>query len=215
MLIINALQVGPLEENTYILSAGAGAGCVLVDPGAQAQRIAGRLDELGLQPQLILLTHGHFDHIGAAKQLRGQYGCPIAIGEGDAEMLRDPEKSLAGAGCAPDYLFEPDRLLQEGDSLQAAGLQFSVLETPGHTRGSMSYLCEDHLFCGDVLFCSSAGRTDLYGGDYDTLLETLRALALLPEYTEVYPGHGPSTSIGREKNQNPYLRMDLGYDSLY
>ena len=173
------------------------------------------MEGLGTKPVCILLTHGHFDHIGAARALREQYGCPIAIGERDAEMLQDPMKSQAGRSHAEKYRFSADRLLREGDTLEEAGLKITVLETPGHTLGSVSYLCEDNLFCGDVLFRGDAGRTDLYGGDYQTLLETLRALALLPEDTAVYPGHGAPTSIKREKTMNPVVRTAQDYDSLY
>ncbi|MCI8442927.1 MAG: MBL fold metallo-hydrolase [Provencibacterium sp.] len=213
MLQIEMLAVGPLEENTYLLMGEEG--CILIDPGEEAERISSRIEELGKKPALILLTHGHFDHIGAANALRARYGCPIAIGERDAEMLADPQKSLAGAANREKYCFSADRLLQEGDTLEAAGLKVSILETPGHTRGSLSYLCEGCLFSGDVLFFGSAGRTDLYGGDYPELLETLRALMLLPEDTAVYPGHGASTSIGREKRSNPVVQAAEDYDSLY
>lgn len=213
MLKIETLAVGPLEENTYLLLGEQG--CVVVDPGEEAGRISARIEELGKKPACILLTHGHFDHIGAAAALRAQFGCPVAIGEKDAEMLGDPAKSQAGRGCAEKYIFSADRLLQEGEALEAAGLKLIVLETPGHTRGSVSYLCEDCLFCGDVLFRGDAGRTDLYGGDYQTLLETLRSLALLPEDTAVYPGHGMPTTIGREKKMNPVVQTAENNDSIY
>lgn len=213
MLQIETLAVGPLEENTYLLIGEQG--CIIVDPGEEAGRIAARIEELGKKPVYILLTHGHFDHIGAAKELRERYGCPVAIGERDAEMLQDPMKSQAGQSHAEKYRFSADRLLREGDTFEEAGLKIAVLETPGHTLGSVSYLCEDNLFCGDVLFRGDAGRTDLYGGDYQTLLETLRALALLPEDTAVYPGHGALTSIKREKMMNPVVRTAQDYDSLY
>jgi hydroxyacylglutathione hydrolase len=213
MLEIHTLPVGPLEANCYLLVGREG--CIAVDPGEEAGRIGAQVEKLGRRLAAVLLTHGHFDHIGAAKELRERYGCPIAIGEKDAELLGDPEKSLAGAGCAGCYLFEADRLLRDGESIEAAGLRLQALETPGHTLGSVSYLCEGRLFCGDVLFRGGVGRTDFYGGSFSVLGETLRALAALPEETLVYPGHGGSTDIGQEKKSNPFLRMMMSDEDFY
>lgn len=195
------LPVGPIAANCYIVP-GEGGGCAVVDPGGEAARIRRLLEEQGLTPKIILLTHGHFDHTGAVKELQEWYSCPLAVGAEDEELLENPPLSL---GQGDRFCMKADRLLREGDTVECAGLSFTVLETPGHTRGGVCYLCSGVLYSGDTLFRGDCGRTDLYGGDWDTLRRSLRRLAELPDETRVYPGHGPLSDMGTEKRTNPTL----------
>lgn len=194
------LVVGPIGTNCYILSKNGGG--AVVDPGDRFPQIEKALSEEGITPAYILLTHGHFDHIGAVNELQARYGAQVVIGKNDEEMLLDPQKSH---GSGERYRVTPDRLVSEGDVINTGALSFSVLETPGHTKGGVCYLCEDMLLSGDTLFQGECGRTDLYGGSYTQLLASLLRLSELPEQTRVFPGHGPASTIERENRQNPYI----------
>lgn len=208
---IERLVVGMMAVNCYIIPVGVQE-CVVVDPGDEAPRIEKALE--GLTPRFILLTHGHFDHIGAAAQLRERLGCPVVIGELDAPMLADPALSLAGTDGGGRFRFSADRLVKEGDAIQAGDAVFTVLHTPGHTPGGVCYLWDGKLFCGDTLFQGSYGRTDFIGGDGAALRDSLKRLAALPPETLAYPGHGDATDIKTEQRTNPGLGM-AGYDDLY
>lgn len=202
------LRVGAIETNCYILCEHSGG--AVIDPGDSFAAIERELGERSIAPEYILLTHGHFDHIGAAAQLREKYGCKIVIGRGDEEMLRDGAKSH---GRGERYLFAPDLTVREGDTITTGALSFSVMETPGHTKGGVCYLCGDLLFCGDTLFFEECGRTDLYGGSYPEMLKSLKRLAALPGKTLVYPGHGETSDIAHELERNPYIAKALAKDS--
>lgn len=204
------LYIKPLGTggtNCYILADDDGK-CVIFDPAAQPEKLIAFISEHNLDPACILLTHGHYDHIGAVNPLIKQYGCQLGIGENDAEQLSDRSKSLANIRLLPDELcyMTPDMLLKEGDVVPVGQLQITVIDTPGHTRGGVSYLFENILFSGDTLFAGNVGRTDLYGGDYKTLLASLKKLAALPGDYRVLPGHGPETSLDRERQYNPYMK---------
>ncbi len=198
------LSVGPIAANCYIVP-GEGGGCALIDPGGDAPRILRVLEEKALTPRAILLTHGHFDHIGAVGEIKDRYACPLIVGKGDEELLEDPSLSL---GREERFRLKADRLVSEGDVVECAGLRFAVLETPGHTRGGVCYLCEGALYSGDTLFRGDCGRTDLYGGDWAALRRSLRRLQELPADTRVYPGHGPSSDMETECLINPTLSGD-------
>ncbi|WP_101909560.1 MBL fold metallo-hydrolase [Marasmitruncus massiliensis] len=199
--------VGTLGTNCYIVADDSGK-CAVIDPGAQAEKLLDFLETHGFTPEYILLTHGHYDHIGAVKAIAEKYGCKIAIGRNDAEQLTDREKSLATSRglSEKDYLMATDLLLAEGDHLTVGNLAFSVLDTPGHTRGGVCYLCGDLLFSGDTLFCGDVGRCDLYGGNFIMMQESLKKLAALKGDFRVLPGHGPESTLDQERMQNPYMR---------
>ncbi len=201
MMHLEVLSVGPIGTNCYLVSDGEV--CAVIDPGEEARRIAQRIDALGWKPGAILLTHSHYDHTGAVEALRKLYpGLPVYRNDGDV------------------YPGDP-RLLQlfpalgetlpcnEGDSISVGKLTFTVLATPGHSAGSVTFRCGSALFCGDTLFAGSCGRTDLAGGDQATLFASLRRLGNLPEDLEVYPGHMHATTLAQERAVNPYLQHAL------
>ncbi len=194
-MIIHTLPVGYLQTNCYIIE-GEDDRCLIIDPGAEAERIGAFLDAKGLTAEAILLTHGHFDHVGAVKPLARRYGCRVFLNERDLAL---PAAITGGT------LYATDRY-GEGDNLTLAGLDFTVLEAPGHTPGSVCLLFDKDMFCGDVLFAGSCGRTDLPGGDPSRMTDSLRRLAGLEKNYTVWPGHGEPTELDREKRYNMYLR---------
>ena len=203
---IETFQVGPIMTNCYAVSEGSEA--VLIDAADYDPRIVSYFRDNALTVSYILLTHGHFDHTSGVKQLAEALGAKIAIHPADEEMLYDFRKSgalsfgVSGGECA-----EADLLLKEGDEIPLGDLALRVIETPGHTKGGVGYYTPGHLFIGDTLFEGSIGRTDLYGGSYETLLRSIaQKIYVLPEDTQVYPGHGGRTTVGYEKKNNSYVR---------
>lgn len=199
------LTVGEMEENCYIIT-GPGDTAIVIDPGAAAELIAGELDSRKLSLRKILLTHGHFDHIGAAQWLREHYYAPVYIGGEDEEMLSDRKKSGADMlPYAPFHPVEADARLKDGDVICEGSMKIKVISTPGHSKGSVCYMVEDCIFTGDTLFKGSVGRTDLYGGDPKTLAESLKKLMGLQEEYRLFCGHGEDTTLSEEKRSNPFL----------
>jgi len=196
MLNVHTLTLGAYETNCYILWAEGQNDCAVIDPGYEHERILSFLKEQGLELSAILLTHGHFDHVGAVRKLFAQADCDIYLCPADCDM---PERMTAGPLC---YTIS----YQEGDVLEIAGLSIQVLHTPGHTPGSVCLLCENALFAGDTLFAGSCGRTDLPGGSWEQLTASLARLKALEGNYTVYPGHGEATTLHAERLYNPYLR---------
>ena len=200
---IKTLSLGSYQTNCYILWAEGSSGCAVIDPGFEPERILSQLNQLGLTLDAILLTHGHFDHVGAVETLVGSTGCKLWMHQSDYTQKKNPMN---------DYLYPThDRdfcevsFCEEGEIIHAGGLIFTVLETPGHTWGSVCYLCEDAMFCGDTLFAGSCGRTDLPGGDRMVMAETLQRLSEIPSDYRIFPGHGGSSTLAREQQSNPYM----------
>lgn len=206
------IVVGPISTNCYIV-ADDGGNAAVVDPGASAERIFRLLAQKGLTPRLILLTHGHFDHTGAVMGLKKAFpGLQAAIGKNDAPILAaacDPDR-MPFYAKADDYAgLSAEILVGEGDVLEAGSLRFAVLDTPGHTRGGVCYLCEDLMLSGDTLFYHEVGRTDLDGGNYPTLMRSIKKLAQLPQNYTVLPGHEASSTLFEERENNPYMQEAL------
>ena len=195
MLQIHTLPLGDYQTNCYILHQEGNRDCVVIDPGYEPEIILSCLSEKGLTLQAVLLTHGHFDHVGAVRELAAQTDCRVYLNPKDLSM---PPMLTAG----PLYY---TNTYGEGDQLDIAGISFRVLETPGHTPGSVCLMAEQNLFSGDTLFRGSCGRTDLPGGDYRAMKESLKRLAALKEDYAVYPGHGSNTTLAWEQKTNPYL----------
>jgi len=207
---IETLVVGPLQVNCFLLACEKTRQALVVDPGDEAERILQAIRENGLELKMVVNTHGHFDHIGGNRFLVEQTGAELLIHEEDLSALRRAREHAAIYGMSVTPSPEPARLLQGGETLALGEIELQVLHTPGHSPGGICLLADGHLFSGDTLFAGSVGRTDLPGGDHATLVEGIRRqLISLPEATVVHPGHGPDTTIGREKRVNPYV----GYNS--
>ena len=190
---IKTLTLGPLQVNCYILWEKDG--CLVIDPGFEPERVMKACDELGLKIQAILLTHGHFDHVGGVKKLAEKTGCQV--------FLHPDELSL------PPFItsgkLHYTHTYAEGDEITLARMTFTVLHTPGHTPGSVCLDFGDHLFTGDTLFAGSCGRTDLPGGSFATIKASLKRLASLPGNATIYPGHGEETTLETERLENPFF----------
>jgi len=207
---IFSLALGDFETNCYVVRAGRQAKeCLIIDPGFSAEGLLEFLNKEGLSVERILLTHGHCDHIAGVKLLREHYnGVPVAISGEDAQMLTSGRKNLAWMTGSLLRVGEPDEILNAGQEVGLEQVKFKVLSTPGHTPGGMSFYSADQgvVFSGDTLFSGSIGRDDFPGGNRGVLLQSIREqLFVLPEETVVYPGHGPATTIEREKQSNPFF----------
>ena len=196
MLNIETLPLGAYQTNCYIVWGENSHDCIVIDPGYAPEQVILEAEDLGKQITAILLTHGHFDHVGGVKGIAERLGCPVYLHEAE---LSQPEEMTAGPLCYTNTY-------GEGDILQVAGLTLRVLHTPGHTPGSVCLLAEDTLFAGDTLFQNSIGRTDFPGGSFVRMQNSLRRLAALEGNFRVLPGHGPETTLDDERTYNPYLR---------
>lgn len=191
-MIVRTLPLGDYQTNCYLVSDENGVTAV-IDPGYAPEEILSTATALHLSIRAVLLTHGHFDHVGGVKAIAEAARCPVYVHEKELSL---PPWLRQGLSCTDFY--------EEGDEIRVGNLKFAVMETPGHTGGSVCLRCGDALFCGDTLFAGSCGRTDL-GGDDGQLRESLNRLSELSENLTVYPGHGESSTLLREKQCNPYL----------
>ena len=204
---IKSVVVGPVDVNCYILKDKATGKGAVIDPGGHVERIMSLINDMKADIAEIIITHGHFDHIGALDELRNAVGCGASIHELDAEMLLKSRKNLS-IFMGTDASFRPaERLLKDGDVIRFGESFLKVIHTPGHTAGGICLYDGDKvLFSGDTLFAGSVGRSDFPGGDHYQLIESVvKALAEVKDETVVYPGHGPETGMGYERKNNPFL----------
>ena len=205
-MIIETLQLGPIGTNAYIVGDPATHRAAIVDPGDEARRLLTVLARLGLSADVIVATHAHFDHVGAVRPLVEATGAPFLLFEDELPVLEVAADRAALFGITIPAPPAPDRLLHEDDVVSMGGGTFRVVHTPGHSPGHMCLLGDGLAFVGDVIFQGSIGRTDLPGGDYNTLIRSIAThLLVLPDNTVLYNGHGPATTVGHERRTNPFL----------
>lgn len=210
-LRIKTCVLGVVSTNCYIVYREGGTQGVIIDPADNAPYILNQCRELGIEPAAVLLTHGHFDHIMAVEDIRRSFRIPVYAGEAEGPLLEDMSLNMtAHYHCGLSV--KADRLARDGEVIEAAGFQFHVLATPGHTAGSVCYWIEEDetLLSGDTLFAESLGRTDFPTGSSAAIVDSIiKKLFLLPESTMVYPGHGEPTTIGHEKKYNPVVSYNM------
>lgn len=216
---VRIFPAGPLGTNGYLLLDEGGKG-VYIDPGAPSPKIKEWVASHGVQVTAILLTHAHFDHIGGLDWMREWSGAPVYQHASEAEWLKEPALNGSGypqfAGWIPPLTLQPaDVLIDREGEFKIGGFRLQVLHTPGHSPGSLTYLIDGHAFCGDLIFRLGIGRTDFPGGDQAKLMESIHGKILeLPDETLLYPGHGESTQVGREREENPYLAGGFLIDTI-
>jgi hydroxyacylglutathione hydrolase len=211
-MILMRLVVGPLQVNCFLLADDKTKEAVVIDPGDDAQEILRIIREKRLKVKYIINTHAHFDHVGANRAIKEATGAELLLHEDDAATLATVSSQSRSFGMSPVSSPEPDRFLKHGDVITAGEISLKVLHTPGHTPGGISLLEEGLVFTGDSLFAGSIGRTDFPGGDLLTLLRSIRTnLMTLPDDTKVFSGHGPASTIGDERAENPFLNEDSGF----
>lgn len=203
---IRRLTLGEYQVNCYIVWAAGSKTCAVIDPGAEPEIVLSTLCDLGLELQTVFLTHGHFDHVGGVTALLRAANCPLYMNRGDYSQPDDALSDLLYplAKEKPAAIF-----YKHMDTISAAGLEFTVYETPGHTPGSVCLACGDALFTGDTLFAGACGRTDLPGGDPAAMAQSLKFLRELPMDGPIYPGHGAESTLEIQRQSNPYLRKSL------
>jgi hydroxyacylglutathione hydrolase len=205
---VRMFTVGPVAENSFIFRHDGSDRALIVDPGDEADKLLGAIDALGVTLDGILITHTHFDHIGAVAEVARATGAEVWVPEIEAFVLEDINRFVPWPGFGPFENHKAEHTLQGGEQLELAGFEIDVLSTPGHSPGHVTFSIADEtaIFSGDVLFQQSIGRTDLPYGDHDTLMKSIRMLVdTLPPATAVYPGHMGLTSLGAERASNPFL----------
>jgi len=209
-VILQKLVVGPFATNCYIIGSELTKEGMIIDPGDEARHILKGVEDSQLDIKLIVLTHGHIDHVGAVGEVKEATGAEVCIHADDAKSISGQQGwlvSMLVSGLSYPAPPSPDRLFKDGDSVDIGDLHFSLLHTPGHTPGGICLLGNGVVFSGDTLFNHGVGRTDLPGGSYSQLMNSLQTkLMVLPNETIVYPGHGHETTIGTERSGNSYLR---------
>lgn len=206
-IICKTIEVGAFGTNCYLVYRQENPKCLVVDPGAEPEKIFHIIAENKLEPAAIINTHGHVDHVGANKDIKDRFDIPLYIHESDSQILRSVLQSgfamVLGAKSSPPA----DIFMKDGDQLDIGGIRLRVIHTPGHSPGSICLFGDGVLLSGDTLFCRGVGRTDFPGGSWEELDRSLKEkIYILPDDTVVFPGHGPETTIGQEKHSNPFVR---------
>lgn len=205
-LVILPLTVGPNETNCYLVAAESGGDCLVIDPGAEAEKIIKAAISERLKIKTIILTHAHYDHIAAVAKLQEATKAQLCLHKDELPILKDPIKNLSTYMAKEAVSLKTSCLLTDGQTVEVGSVSFKIIHTPGHTPGSISLFADNALFCGDLIFQNSVGRTDLPGGNGDLLHRSLHEKVMtLDDEVTVYPGHGPATTIGWERWHNPFI----------
>jgi hydroxyacylglutathione hydrolase len=205
-LVLEHLMVGPLQSNCFIIGDEVSGEAVIIDPGGDGDMILNAVSRKPWKVTAILNTHAHFDHIAANAAVKSVTGAPLLVPSGDSPYMTDAHIAARMYGLEVEASPKPDKLLDDGALVDLGDEKIKMLSTPGHTPGGATFVTSIGIFPGDTLFAGSIGRTDLPGGDYDTLISSIRTrILVLDDDTPVYPGHGPATTVGRERAHNPFL----------
>lgn len=211
-MILESITVGPFQENCYIIGDESGEGA-LIDPGDEATRIALAVEQTSLEIGSIVLTHSHIDHVGAVAQLAEEYSCPVLLHAEAEEMLQAVPQQAVMMGVKFGKVPQIDRYVATGETLEVGGVRLRSLYTPGHAPGHLAFHVESEglVISGDAVFAGSVGRVDLPGGSMEVLMKSIRdEILTLPDETRLYPGHGPATTVGEERLNNPFLNGQMG-----
>lgn len=207
-MLLSTVVVTEFMTNCYIVGDEASKEAIIIDPGGEAKKILQEVEKMGVKVLALVNTHAHVDHIGALKDVKAALGVSVMLHQGELPVLKSASRMARLFGISIDDPPEPDRFLSEGDEIPVGSMSLKVLETPGHSPGGISLVTSDGKFCfaGDSLFAGSIGRTDLPGGDYNTLIQAIKSkLIPLGDDVKVFTGHGPATTIGAERRYNPFL----------
>lgn len=204
-MIVKRMVVGPLQENSYIIGDETTKQAMVIDPGDEPDRILDEIRENGLEVSTIVFTHAHFDHIGAAGDLKKETGAKILMHKNDEETFSLAKDQAAFWGFEIDDIPMPDKFIDEGDEIKVGNLSFKVMHTPGHSKGSVCLLGEGIVLTGDTIFQGSVGRTDFPGGSLEELKQSFKRLIELPEELRILSGHGPETTVERERRENFFV----------
>ena len=208
---VQMFTVGMVQENTYLFRQDGSATALMIDPGDEPEKLLGAIDAAGVELEAILLTHTHFDHVGAVAPVARATGAPVYCPKLETHVLADIMSFVPWAGFGPFESYDADETVEGGERLHLAGFDIDVIFTPGHSPGHVTYAVDGALFSGDVLFEGSVGRTDLPGGDWPTLARSIATLLdAHPDDTQVFPGHMGVTTLGRERATNPFLQELAG-----
>jgi hydroxyacylglutathione hydrolase len=201
------IVVGPLQTNCYLVYCEESLECGIIDPGAESEKIFRTVSDFDLKPVVLINTHGHVDHVGANRDVKEKFDIPLMLHEADAPMLKSILQSGLGLMLGAKSSPPPDSFLRENDEVKIGKSTLKTFHTPGHSPGSLIFVSDNILLSGDTLFCMGVGRTDLPGGSWADLIDSIqKKIFIYPDDTIVLPGHGPSTTIGQEKRGNPFLR---------
>ncbi|MDK2918429.1 MAG: hydroxyacylglutathione hydrolase [Candidatus Petromonas sp.] len=205
-MYIERIPVGIYAANCYLIACEKTNKAAVIDPGADVDKILGKVHENDFTLEYIILTHGHGDHIGAVEEIKNRTDAKVLVHKDDEYLIKSPSKNLSSMMSGPDVEFNADKLLEEGDRINLGQLELEIIHTPGHTPGGITIKVEDLLFTGDTLFANSIGRTDFEGGSYEEIIRSIKTKLLkFDDSTKVMPGHGPASTIGIERTTNPFL----------